>query len=94
MDLRKHVAEGPYDLILAGLVLMTSGCTVDVGPCDPFAARDIVYLNAGMMDSPNDGTPMFAGQALMQTTILGLQQLGDLAQLLGIGDLVQAQHAH
>lgn len=54
--------------LVAGLLLASAGCTVDVGPCDPFAAREIVYLNTGIAGDPNNGTPMFAGQALMQVT--------------------------
>ena len=53
--------------MVAGLLVL-SACTPDVGPCDPFAAREIVYLNTGIPGDPNNGTPMFAGQALMQVS--------------------------
>ncbi len=61
---------------LAFLVaLSASACTVDVGPCDPFAAREVVYLRQldpdtrePLTEDPFNGTPMFAGQAIMQVS--------------------------
>ncbi|MCA9575606.1 MAG: hypothetical protein KC668_09225 [Myxococcales bacterium] len=52
---------------LAVSLLFAGGCTPDVGPCDPFAARQVVFLNTGAA-SADDGIPMFAGQGLVQTS--------------------------
>lgn len=48
------------------------GLRADVGECDPSAARQIVYRDVGDAPSPFDGTPMFAGQALLHTSCADL----------------------
>lgn len=50
-----------------GLVPLT-GCLTEVGECDEVAAREVVFLDTGTNVDAENGEPMYAGQALLQTT--------------------------
>lgn len=47
---------------------LCAGCRAEVGECDSFAAREVVYFDSGTAASPLNGIPMYAGQALMQSS--------------------------
>lgn len=58
-------------LALPGLLLAASalgGCLTDVGPCDPIAARQVVYRVGRSEADPQSGRPYYAGQAVMLTS--------------------------
>ena len=50
------------------LVSVASGCQPELGPCDPFAAREVVYFQDEEPTSFRNGEPMFAGQALVHVS--------------------------
>ncbi len=45
-----------------------AGCRAEVGECDETSARQVVYLDTGNAASSGNGSPMYAGQALMHAT--------------------------
>lgn len=51
---------------LALVVVLVAGCQPDLGPCDPEAAREVVFVDARQDDVTGvGGQAMFAGQALL-----------------------------
>lgn len=60
--------------LLAGAVVFAASppsCRVDLPPCDPVAAREIVFLDSEDATSGDTGLPMYAGQALLHESCGG-----------------------